>query len=325
VSIVVSATGSEPVEEEPVEPAVPGPTAADLVAETRRHLDGSGRDVLNQLAGALSVSAEAVPLSREVGPVAAGDRLGVGLEVMYVWSFDPPTRRAVVRRGVDGSAAGTHALADLVRVNPRFTDWAIFGALNHEVSALHSEGLFAVRTVARTVDAERSGYDLTADLLGDQVLAVHYQDAYGSADHHWVEVGGWRVALNVPTAEFPSGRALILPTFGGQDGQPLRITYKAPLAPLTSLADDVAAKTGLAATALDIPPLGAAVRLMAGRPVQRADPLVQPQTRRAEEVSTSDVLNSPGALRALRATRVTDEKTRLAGLWPTRLVTRRLA
>lgn len=292
-------------------------TASDLVQETRRLLNAGLRQEMNTLAASVDAATTTVPLTFDPAGAQSGAYLAVGLEVMYVWAADPASKTVTVRRGVLGSTPAPHTADDLVYVNPRFTDFDIFAALNHDLADLcsPSAGLYRVGTLDITPIAGRWAYDLTgaSDLL--DVLAVDWREPSGPQFQHWIRVGHPSVLRGMPTTDFPSGVALNIPGGDVPIVAEMRLRYKAPFTAFTALTDDVAA-TGLPDTAADLPPLGAALRVAAGLPVRRTQTDAQGDTRRASEVSTNDLIQAPAVLRAQRAARIAAERTRLEALWP---------
>lgn len=293
-----------------------GKSGADWIAETRSYLAGSTRDVLTQLNQDIDPDDQSFTLTHDT-PMSLGDRLCVGMETMHVWSYDQRTRTVQVQRGVDGTQPLAGASGTLCQINPRFSDARIWQALQESLSVLQSAGMYQAKTLERTADAVIRGFDLAADLIGDRVLEVAYLP--NDSLQVWREAAQWEVFTNVDTATYPSGRMLFLATeYVVPALWPVRITYQAHLGVLRSPADEVAKQTGLPVTALDVPPLYAAVRLLAGEPVRRANPNNQPTGRRPDEVTTGDIVNSGSALRSLYATRLQAELTRLKQQYPYR-------
>lgn len=245
--------------------------------------------------------------------LARGSTISAGLETMLVWSADTTSKTAVVERAFNGSTATAHSTTDLLTINPRVTDAEIFRALNYELNALAKEGIYQLKTLDRTFSAPVLGYDLASDLLGDDVIEVAWRDNSTSLDYY--KVRDFRVLRNLPTTDFPSGNGLFIHD-EVQQGRPLRVTYKAGLGQLAAMSDVVTTVTGIPVTAVDIPPLGAAIRLFAAKPLRRAAVEVQGDTRRPAEASTSDTLSAPNALRALYQRRVAEEAGRLVGQNP---------
>lgn len=287
--------------------------AADLITATRRHLYGSQRVELNKLNGAVALDDDTITVANAVGGIVAGAVVSVGLEDLYVWSVADEV--VTVQRGYNGSAKSTHADGDLVSVNSRYTDWELMTHLNNDLNDLCApgNGLYQIRTLDLTAVSGQLGYDFPA--VGFLSIADARWKQLDSVTNQWWPLDGTRVEDSMPTDQFPSGTALFIDGRQPQPGQTIRIRYRAAFDPIGSLSDDVAEVTGLPLTALDLPPMGAAVVVMAGRPVGRAQYTSQGDTRRATEVSVGDVLNSPAALRQQRATRIAAEAGRLAQQW----------
>lgn len=286
-------------------------TTRDLIAETRSHLRDP--ETLNELA-ALDATQTVVTFQRATKGVSEGTLLSVDLETCYVWSVDTAAKTAEVRRGHEGSTAAIHTAGALVRVGPGHSDFAILRALNAEIRALSGMGLGPVKTLALTTSSTGvRTYNLATDVIG--VVDVRY-DA-DSTGNEWPQIHSWTWLPDMPTAEFAAGNALRLDA-PVPSGRPLRVFYKAPLVTLATLADDVATVTGLAASALDIPPLGAAWRLTAGAEVERNQTHRQGDSRRADEVPPGAKMRSTLQLQQARDARIREEKANLAREWPSR-------
>lgn len=288
-------------------------TAADLVAETRTILEPGTRTEINALDGLIDSATQSVTLQYPPGAIQRGAMLAVNLELMYVWSLAGQV--ATVQRGMFGSAAAGHADDDLVQVNPRWSDFEIFRALNHEISSYSSPrvALFQMKALDITFQAATVGYDLTSvtDLI--EVYELRWK---GYTNGEWPRIRGWRVTRDMATSEFASGQALLLTEPAGP-GRPIRVRYKAHFAQLANLADNVEVVSGLPESAHDIPPLGAAARLLAHRESKRATIDSQPEPRQAADVGPGTARNAAASLLALRDLRLREEAARLQAQYPT--------
>ena len=287
------------------------PLAVDLVNETRAHLQSGTRPEYNALAEDLDAVETDVDLTHALGGIQRGAVISVNLELMYVFSVTGST--ATVQRGYLGSTPAAHTTGALVEVNPSFSDFQILRAINQEIDSYSSprHGLFQMKTVNLTFTAA-VGYDLTAvtDLI--DVYDVRYE-GYGSF-YSWPRVGRWVLARNQDTGDFASGYALFIEE-GTAPGRAIRVQYKAKFANLATLATDLST-TGMPATAYDIPPLGAAARLVAAREVPRSRIDAQPEPRRAAEVPPGTSRQAAGGLLALRNQRLAEEAARLIAHYP---------
>jgi hypothetical protein len=104
-------------------------------------------------------------------------------------------------------------------------------------------------------------------------------------------------------------------TWAGATGDRLHLSYRKGF---NTLSNSFSTKisTGIPASAWDIPPIGAAISLMAGREIKRSFVETQGDSRRATEVSAGASTQSVNALRLLRQQRITAEKQRLDGFYP---------
>ena len=114
---------------------------------------------------------------------------------------------------------------------------------------------------------------------------------------------------------FPSGRAVFLYE-DAYPGLPFYVTYAFPLIQMSQLTDPVVETTGLPPTAVDLPPLGAACRLVEGREVKRNFIESQPDPRKAPEVPPGAVMNSMRGLDARRTRRIDAESDRIKRQYP---------
>lgn len=288
------------------------PTTRELIGGVLGHLETGQRPQVNKLASAVTAGDTSLTLSFDLTGIAEGSVLGIELEEVHVWAVNTSTKVASpVERGWNSSTAAAHAINSLVFVNPKFSWYRILRAINDELRSLSSQGLFRMKTVDRTYSATVQGYDLAADFLSMYQVNA---DTPGP-DKSWPTLDSWKVVRNASPSEFSSGFGLILYD-AAHPGQGLRIQYKAAFSALSSLSDDLTTVSGLRAEAADIVEMGAALRLAAGRPIKRSSTENQGDTRRAEEVSTTDVLQAPGRLSALYKERVSQERARLMQEYP---------
>lgn len=288
------------------------PTASDLMYQTRSYLYTGSKDERNKLNGAITdTTSLTMTLSYDARGIQRGTKLAIDQECFYVWSIAGQT--ATVERGRFGSTAATHADGSMVYVNPRWSDFDIFGALNDELRALSGRGLFRMRTADVTYQPAVEGYDLTgvSDLIS--VYELRWKPVDVSAS--WPKITHYTLARNMNTSEFSSGTALLIYD-SPAPGRTVHVRYKAPFGTLTAVTDDVGTVSGLHPEAMDLLPIGAAIRLAAGREVRRNFDETQGDTRRADEVPPGANLNAIRQLQTLYATRLGEETGRLAAEYP---------
>jgi hypothetical protein len=293
------------------------PTLRDLVHETKRHLLSSDRPVMNKLATAIGTTDTTITFTHDTTQIQAGAYLEIDLEVMYVWESRPASKAVTVERAQLGSVAAPHTAGTLATLNPRFPDFVVVKALNDDLADLSSpmNGLFAVRTVELTATANSAGYDLTGATGIQEVLAVSTR--HPGQPRTWMPVTNFALDVNAETDDFASGVALTLHE-GVHPGQPLRVVYKAAFAPLVNLTDDVTAVAGLPTSMHDLPPMGAAMRLVAPREIRRNFIDSQGDSRRSAEVPPGAIGASARELARIRRDRILSEAARLARQYPER-------
>jgi hypothetical protein len=291
------------------------PETRDLIAETERHLLGAGGPERNYLAAGITAEAASLTLELPAGNITAGSRLSIGLEMFHVKSVTGTTVSVVA--GQEGSTSASHDTGEAILVNPAYSWWSILQALNAELRSLSSpaNGLFQMKTKDLTYDGSILGYDLGARVDGFlDVYRVLWKQT--GVSKSWPEVSDFRVERNMLKSDFSSGVAVFIT--GASSQQPARVIYKAPFDLLENLDDDVATVTGLPSTAVDLPPLGAAERLVSMNEVRRNALDAQSSSKRLDEVPAGAQRQAATALRVLRERRVREEATRLRAMYPVR-------
>lgn len=299
-------------------------TAQTWIDETRDLLLTDYVEEQTTLSGALTASASdnQVSLSTPGSPavtvipgVVAGATIEAGTELMYVYSVTD-AGLAYVQRGFRGSDVAAHSSGAVVTVNPKFPAYRILNSLNDVLGELSSPeaGLFRMATVELTFNAAISGYDLTGVTSLDEIYRVTYTDP--SYENTEPDLRAFDLKRNRDTDDFASGFALVLKE-PGWPGQPIIVQYKTGFTALSDSSSTLAS-TGLHAEAYDIPPLGAAMRMVSTRPLRREFLDEQGSSRRAEEVPSGAVSASMRDLRGLYDARVSEEASRLYRRYPTR-------
>ena len=290
-------------------------TGSDWISQTRSYLMSGYAENRNKLAVAYTAGSGTLTFSYALEGIRAGARLCIGLNTFYVWSISGQT--AVVSGGEDSSTDANAPIGSLVRVAPRFTDSEIWDQLGNDLGDLSSpsNGLFGINSVDLTYNATINGYDLGP--ISDQILSVYevkYLTPGPQLDNPRITTNGFRLNRNAINTQFPSGISLQLfqPAMPGYN---VRVVYRSVFTmPSTSFAN--VSSTGLLPSAYDLPPLGAAIRLMEGREIKRNFTEGQGDTRRAGEVAPGAILQSARGLQQMRAQRIAAEAAKLDALYP---------
>lgn len=287
---------------------------SDWVAKTRGYILNGVQEERNKLSAAYSKGGTTLTFQYPLNGIQPGARISVGLNTFYVWATAGNT--ATVSGGEDGASDQDLDSGTIVRVRPRFTDHEIVDAVNDELRDLSSpyNGLFSMNEVEFTYESAYTGFELDApDLI--QVYEVRWQDSGSQRDWPRMPSTEYRIVQNAPTSDFGSGTAIFV--YGGaESGRPIRVLYKANFTTVNSLSSGVRI-TGLSETAWDIPPMGAAIKLMASREIKRNLTESQGDPRRANEVQAGALAASYRGLSAIRAARIAAERSRLDAQYPT--------
>lgn len=287
---------------------------SDWVAKTRGYILNGIQEERNKLSAAYSKGGTTLTFQYPLAGIQPGARISAGLNTFYVWEVSGNT--ATVSAGEDGATDQDLESGTVVRVRPRFTDHEILDAINDDLRDLSSpyNGLYAMNEVEFTYQTAYTGFELDApDLI--QVYEVRYEDVGSFRDWPRLPSTSYRIVQNAPTSDFPSGTAIFI--YGeAEAGNAVRVLYKANFTTLNSLSSGVRI-SGLPDSAWDIPPMGAAIKLMASREIKRNLTESQGDTRRASEVQAGALANSYRGLAAIRASRIAAERSRLDAQYPT--------
>ena len=285
-------------------------TAADLINETRNHLYSGQMEEMNRLNGAITNNATSIAFKYPVGGISKGALIAIDLEEIRVWEVSGQSA-TVVERGVNGSTPQAHNDLTAVVVRPKFSDFRILREINNDLRDLSSplNGLFAIKTVTLTYNAVIQGYDMTgvsSTFMG--ILDVRY-DTPGP-DKAWPVMTRWDIMRNMPTSAFTSGSAVVLKQ-NAYPGRSIRVAYRDVFGQFSSVTDDAQSVAFLPDTMVDLPPMGAAIRLVTPRDVKRTFVEAQGEPRRAEEVPAGSINNTLRPLQMLRQQRIMAEQARL--------------
>lgn len=298
-------------------------TQQNWIERTRRLLLSGKQEERNVLASPYVAGSGVLVMSTSLSGIVPGVRLGIGRNVFYVRSMNPVGLTVSVIGGQEGSTDANASSGAVVWVAPRFTEFEIFEEIKADLGDLSApdNGLWQMSTVDLTASASVYGYNLTGltDLI--DVYKVLVARTTNSAGLLWQEVPKvqYRIDENMDPAIFASTFSLQLHNVVTENGNTLRVLYRYPF----TVTDDptvLMSTTGLPTTAYDLPPMGAAMRLVAPKEIQRNSMQGQGDTRRQAEVPPGAVANSFRSLAAVRAQRIASEAARLVAKYPDRRI-----
>lgn len=291
----------------------------DWVDATRWRLQSGQQDQLNKISAAYTAGDTTLSFSYPLNGIRAGATLTIGTNTFYVWEADNSANTATVQGGWDGTTDVSAASGSIVRVQPRFTDAQILSALNDDLNDLCSPhlGLYQIGTASLTYDNSLVGYDLsgTPGLLS--IIEVRLQGDDAARDWPRLPSHKYRILKGAPFGDdgFSSGNALFLYGGNATTGDTIHVTYRKAFNQVSSVSSSKSA-SGLPQSAWDLPPIGAAISLMAGREIKRSFTESQGDPRRAAEVGPGASAASVNALRLLRQERINAERQRLDAFYP---------
>lgn len=312
-------------------------TLAALTDDTIRQLRGTTRDKVNILSQPLDAPApltvETIYFTGDTSGVVIGSIVVCGQESMYVLSVTPSALSASVIRGFEDTTPAVAAAGVLLQIDPPWTRSIIQDRIRDEIRSWGPQ-LFRVAEVEIPLVDWQRGYDLgaiTTTIL--RILKVTAPEPpYLGTPGDWTGEGvsdttqlnptiKYRYDPNANLVEFPSGKALILT----DDWTPraignLHVVYATPFDVDTSWAEttDMIANVGLNETYLDIPPQGAAARLLRMTSVRRALLNVAGQSSDDQRVRMQDILQGAQVFEMEARSRRSDAQQQLLSDFPYR-------
>lgn len=311
-----------------------GYLVSDLMQETRRSLYGMNRAELNSVKSIIATTDITINLGQPVMGIGYGSYLAVDDEIMYCWSTNPTAQTAIVQRGMLGTTPAQHNPGVLIEVNPRYANYAIRYALREEIRSWGPQ-VYGVKSFEIQTTIDVRGYDLQ-QLVTDNfynILSVRHSTPNATNAPNvesWPRIQNWQIFRNAPTSDFPSGCGLIIPepfvtneVYDAQGGYELTYTTGLPTlnvvyaVPFNVDAQDsnsvvfgdlldVLGTVGLDETMIDIPPIGAAWRLLSQKEALRTELNAQGQPVDLQFHPPLYASKAAAALKQLRDSRLSD-------------------
>lgn len=266
-------------------------TTSDWVRETRSYTQGSSKEQANVLDADFNPGDEQMVMKFPVDGTQVGQTLEVGWLLYQVVDVDTSSRTLSVVPEIEDAE---HLTGERVRMRPNYSTRRVIEQLNNDLRDLSAQNIYRLETV--------EAIDGAADVpLGALVV-----------------LDAWSKEPGLNSRQLPSAFYQLADT---PEGKQLRgpatleyVTYGCIFNPLPFDEDVVITDhTGLWASALDIPPMGAAITLLSGSESQRNIITHQGDTRRAGEVPPGSITGALQTLAALRSRRIVAEGQRLTG------------
>lgn len=262
---------------------------SDLVRSAKRLVQGGAREVRNILDADFSASADSLTVRYPLAGIGIGQTIEIGWCEYSIVDMETSTRTLRVIPEIEGSAVD-HVAGARILMRPRYPVRRIIEEINYDLGDLTGAGLYRVMIVAAV--------DGTVTL---PEAAITVLDAWtDETTPRRVPAAAYRIV------DTPTGAVLRGPGHLGQ------VALGTSLRTLSSTDDELVAETtGLFPEALDLPPMGAALRLLAGSESQRNLVDVQGDTRRATEVQPGAVTTALRNIANLRQSRLAAEVGRM--------------
>jgi hypothetical protein len=230
--------------------------------------------------------------------------LSSGLNVYYVIGTEPAIRRVVVYASYDNSRNDALPIGSPVMIRPRVTDWLLFQNVNDIIRALSSAtyGLYREAFWTAKTDTTWNTYTIPPE-AADMTGLIRVSVKIPSSGDVWVEIPRNSVQYQ------PEHGVVRLTSYWLTSGD-IRFDYKAPFKAAALLTSDVTVDCGLAETMTDIPPLGAAARLLRTTESRRNQIHNQGDSRRAGEVTVTGNTRAADEMTRDFKSRVNDEYAR---------------
>ena len=287
-------------------------TAGALLDRVNRQLLSGTIEERNKLAATVDSDDTSFVMSYDLAGLRAGTVFEIDSELVYVWEAVSGSKTLTVERAYMGTTAASHTVGAVVTLNPRFPKAQMLEALNQDIDDLSSplNGLF--RVVSTSIDY--NGSDRQTDLTGATSVIDLIDVRLRYLDSDYPVIRATRLQRDLPTADFPSGFAIVFDesVMAGS----LRVRYKAPFSRVSALTDSLQSVANVSTTMEDILELGVMSRVLSVREVKRNFIESQGDTRRSDEVGAGAMRDSFSNILRLRRDRIIAEAAKLARQYP---------
>ena len=287
-------------------------TAGALLDRVNRQLLSGTVEERNKLAATVDSDDTSFVMSYDLAGLRAGVVFEVDSELVYIWEATSGSKTVTVERGYMGTTPASHTSGAIVTLNPRFPKAQMLEALNQDIDDLSSplNGLF--RVVSTSIDY--NGSDRQTDLTGATSVIDLIDVRLRYLDSDYPVIRATRLQRDLPTADFPSGFAIVFDesVMAGS----LRVRYKAPFSRVSALTDSLQSVANVSTTMEDILELGVMSRVLSVREVKRNFIESQGDTRRSDEVGSGAMRDSFSNILRLRRDRIIAEAAKLARQYP---------
>ena len=247
----------------------------------------------NRLNGAYTAAGTTLTLEYDLDGIRAGAELEIDSEVFYVWSVSGQV--ATVSGAQRGTTAANHADDSVVRVAPEWFNKDILQEIQHAVRQLSGRGFFTPTSTAVTFDYSTLTYDVSAitnELSWYSIVFEWGGETYERFDFTELNETQLRPIFYPPVTD-------------------ATVRYRKALVVPTATTDDLVSTCGLANSAIDIPPMLAAAKLLPQNAGSRVKIRSHQGSRMPDDVGHTDILRQSQYLQQLADMRMSEELLRL--------------
>jgi len=242
----------------------------------------------------------------------------VGNELMLVTNFNTQTGTVNIAaglngRGVENTTATTHAINDIITMDPDFPMQRITEAINQTIQATYPD-LYQMKTFEFPKTAARYEYQMPVDM--EDIVRVTC-DTIGPSKVKFPSQS-WRFnpqAQNDPVAGLTTGKTLEIMDFI-VPGRTIHVVYSLAPGTLVNDSDDYFTTVGYAERTVDMVMYGATARLLSGVEAARLQQKSVESTERAPLVPTGAASNASQYFWKMYNDRLNQEVDRLHQLFP---------
>lgn len=295
-------------------------TLADMKSRIRQTLQGYTRnqEQITWLSSAMSASDVTFNVDATTADAMNRGLVEIGNELILVSTYNQSSGLVNVAaningRGVEGTIAATHAINDIVTVDPDFPKKRIEEAINDTIQATYPD-LYVMATFEFPKVAAKYEYEMPAE--SEDVLRVTF-DTIGPSQV-WPPSQAWRYnpqGSTDPGTGTTTGKSLSIGDFI-TPGRQVRVVYTKKPGIFTSDFQDYETQVGYPERTVDMIQFGAIARLLSGVESARLQQKSVEATERAPLVPTGAATNASQYFWNMYQKRLNEEVDRLHQLFP---------
>lgn len=295
-------------------------TLADMKGRIKQLLQGYTRnqEQISWLTAPMSASDTSLTLDLTTVKLASRGLIEIGNELMLVNNFNTQTGLVTLAAGINGrgrenTTPTTHAINDIVTMDPDYPKQRITEAINDTIQATYPD-LYVMQNFDFPKVAARYEYQMPAD--SEAILRVTCDTIGPSRVKFPAQMVRYNPqAQNDPTAGLTTGKTIEIMD-GIVPGRTIHVTYITKPGVLVNDSDDYLTTVGYPERTIDMIQYGAVARLLSGVESARLQQKSVEATERAPLVPTGAASNASQYFWNMYQKRMNEEVDRLHQLFP---------